>query len=128
METDENRPNKLLVGIATLFLIFVVGYNIYYAISHKVALSGKVRYTVGTTKGTKFGASGRFIFYEYTVNGKKHEDTDSYSYESQQLDGHYLVKFSVDEPEYNELYQNIRIPDGFPPPPPEGRKELPKQR
>lgn len=127
MDSEEKKPSKKAVIISSVFLGIILLYGGYVGISRRVALSGKVRYTIGITGGIQLSAAGRDIKYHYTVNGRTYTDVTTYAFNSQKEGGRYFVKFSVEHPEHSELYQNKPIPDHIIEVPREGWSKIPSR-
>lgn len=126
MESSENfEPNKILVKAASIFLLIGLTFIVYVGITTRRSLSNETRYTIGhTSKIVYLYSSGRGVRYSYIVNGVTYENTVTYSYDSK-VPGRYLVRFSVENPEISEIYQDRPVPESIIEAPSNGWKKRP---
>ncbi|MDR6516414.1 hypothetical protein [Chryseobacterium camelliae] len=112
----QSKWNLLIV------IVPVIGILIYNNIKLSPLKEGN--YTIGfVTKKYWPIVSHKKIIYIYTVNGKKFDNGQVYSYA---LEGkRYLVQFSLKDNSISNMLQDIPVPDSIKEAPPEGWKELP---
>lgn len=112
----QSKWNLLIVIIP--FIISVV----YIYSKRNPIISGN--YTIGTiTRNYWPIVSPKSIMYKYNVRNNYY--TNSQTYRLGEVGKRYLIQFSLEDPSYSNIFQDIPVPDSIREAPPEGWKELP---
>jgi len=124
---NNNLKNRITLIGSVLVIIFLIGLFIY-AIVHNYkknkALESDPMYTVGIVTDVGSALGQKLVAFDYVINGLHYFDEFHPGIHKYILNGRYVVKFSRENPKYNNLL-SIVIPDSIKNVPPQGWTEPP---
>lgn len=109
-------------------IIFILILGIGYSIWRDKVLFNNARFTIGTTEDISWSvASGRFIEFNYTVNGRSYTNSDNYLNDKIKANCKciYFVKYNPKDPSQSKLLQKVPVPDRIKFAPPNGWDKIP---
>ena len=111
------KPSRPVIILSSVLLIALFIYFIFLQTKRHIAFSGETKYTIGIITENYIQSSGRDIRYIYRANGITIKSDAGYAYNSK-VGEKYWVKYSVEYPDINEIYQNFPVSsciDSLPP-------------
>lgn len=104
----KKRIIQLIVGLATMFVIFLI-----LGLFHYYELENNKRYTIGITTGMGW-SGGSELNYEYNVNNKTYKaGTPANNNYRSLIRKRFFVKFSSRLPEIAKILLNMPVPDSI---------------
>ncbi|MCC2591141.1 hypothetical protein [Chryseobacterium sp. MFBS3-17] len=111
-----------------LIFLLILFIPVIWYIFYKNNPIKKGNYTIGYVYRIYWPVvNAKTVMYSYTVNKNKYTSTDDYnSNKKPKIGKRYLVQFSLEDPSYSDIFQDIPVPDSIKSAPPEGWKKLPE--
>lgn len=108
-----------------LWVLVVIFVPLIWYVNYKRNPIEKGYYTIGYATHTYWPiVSHKKISYSYKIYEKTYEGSQVYN--DVKVPERYLVQFSLEDPCYSDIFQDIPVPDSIKEAPAEGWKELPE--